>query len=218
MRIFVDIYRFLFYSWGYDMAKLYFYYSAMNAGKSTTLLQSSYNYEERGMDTIIFAPAVDTRFGEATVYSRIGIRKEAIPFDSDTNILEITEQERERKDNLKCVLVDEAQFLSKAQVQMLVEIVSRLNIPALCYGLRSDFLGEPFEASKYLLAWAHELSEIKTICDCGSKATMNIRIDEEGHPVVHGSQVQIGGNDSYKSVCLNHFVEAIPLATPVEDV
>lgn len=192
------------------MAKLYFYYSAMNAGKSTTLLQSSYNYEERGMGTLLFAPAIDTRFGGPTIYSRIGIQKDALPFDEQTNLFQVVKEQQQNLPNLKCILIDEAHFLKKNQVAQLVSIIVELNIPVLTYGLRSDFLGETFEGSKYLLAWAHELVEIKTICHCGSKATMNMRIDEEGNPVILGNQVQIGGNSSYVSVCLKHFYEKVP--------
>jgi len=193
------------------VAKLYYYYSAMNAGKSTTLLQSSYNYVERGMSTLLFAPAIDTRFGTAVVYSRIGIKKQATPYTRDTDLFAITEEQKKEDPDLRCILVDEAQFLTKEQVQQLVGIVTRLDIAVLSYGLRSDFLGEPFEGSSYLLAWAHEIVELKTICHCGSKATMNMRIDENGQPVTEGNQVQIGGNDSYISVCMKHFIEAIPL-------
>ncbi|MCB1071505.1 MAG: thymidine kinase [Chlamydiia bacterium] len=191
------------------MAKTYFYYSAMNAGKSTTLLQSSYNYKERGMETLLFAPNFDDRFGDPAIYSRIGLKHEAILFDQDFNLFDFVEEKKKTIDNLRCILIDEAHFLTKAQVAQIITITKRLNIAALCYGLRSDFLGEPFEGSKYLLAWAEELVEIKTICHCGSKATMNMRIDSEGNPVKSGSQVQIGGNESYYSVCMKHYMEEV---------
>lgn len=189
------------------MAKLYFYYSAMNAGKSTTLLQSSYNYIERGMDTILFAPKIDERFGSPTIFSRIGMKKEAIGFFLEMDLYEYVKKAQQNLKNLKCVLIDEAHFLTKAQVNQLTKITSELSIPVLCYGLRSDFKGEPFEGSKYLLAWAQEIVEIKTICHCGRKATMNLRIDANGQPVEEGVQVQIGGNESYISTCLKHFRE-----------
>ncbi len=192
------------------MAKLYFYYSAMNAGKSTTLLQSSYNYKERGMQTLLFAPQLDTRFGAPMVHSRIGLKEEAIAFTDTFDFLSYTKAHR--PENLGCVLVDEAHFLKKQQVASLVEITKELGIPVLTYGLRSDFLGEPFEGSIYLLTWAEELVEIKTICHCGRKATMNVRIDAEGRPVTSGNQIQIGGNESYVSMCMLHFSEQIPLS------
>ncbi|MDJ0651860.1 MAG: thymidine kinase [Simkaniaceae bacterium] len=191
------------------MAKTYFYYSAMNAGKSTTLLQSSYNYKERGMETLLFAPNFDDRFGDPAIYSRIGLKKEANLFDKNFNLFDCVEKETEITGNLRCILIDEAHFLTKAQVAQIITITKRLNIAALCYGLRSDFLGEPFEGSKYLLAWAEELVEIKTICHCGKKATMNMRIDKQGNPVKTGSQVQIGGNESYYSVCMEHHMGGV---------
>lgn len=191
------------------MAKTYFYYSAMNAGKSTTLLQSSYNYKERGMETLLFAPNFDDRFGDPAIYSRIGLKQEAILFDKGFNLFDFVEEKTKIIDNIRCILIDEAHFLTKAQVAQVIMITKRLNIAALCYGLRSDFLGAPFEGSQYLLAWAEELVEIKTICHCGSKATMNVRVDSEGNPVKTGSQVQIGGNESYYSVCMKHFMEEV---------
>ena len=184
------------------MAKLYFYYSAMNAGKSTTLLQASYNYHERGMQTLLFAPKIDQRFGKTIIYSRIGLKQDAIPFDAAFNFFEYAEECLNTMTNLKCVLVDESHFLKKEQVEQLSDIATALGIPVLCYGLRSDFLGEPFEGSRYLLAWAEELTEIKTICNCGRKGTMNLRIDANGNPVTQGAQVQIGGNESYISQCM----------------
>ena len=193
------------------MAKLYYYYSAMNAGKSTTLLQSCYNYEERGMDTLLFAPAIDTRFESPTIYSRIGIQRDALPYSDTTELFEEASEAKVELPNLRCILIDEAQFLTKSQVQQLVRIVTELNVAVLAYGLRSDFLGEPFPGSSYLLAWAHEIVEIKTICHCGSKATMNMRKDETGTPVTQGDQVQIGGNDTYVSLCLKHYAEAVPV-------
>jgi thymidine kinase len=188
------------------MAKLYFYYSSMNAGKSTNLLQSSYNYRERGMNTLVLAPLLDDRFGVGRVTSRIGIESEAITFVGDTDLFELIEKHH-RASRLHCVLVDEAQFLTREQVFQLSELADKLGIPVLAYGLRTDFQGEPFEGSKYLLAWADTLNEIKAICHCGSKATMVVRLDAEGRAVTEGSQVEIGGNDRYVSMCRRHFKE-----------
>ena len=188
------------------MAKLYFYYSSMNAGKSTALLQSSYNYRERGMNTLVLAPRLDDRFGVGKVKSRIGIETDAAVFDAATDLFELIEQ-RNREEPLHCVLIDEAQFLTRDQVFALGEVTDKLQIPVLAYGLRTDFQGEPFEGSKYLLAWADNLKELKAICHCGSKATMVIRMDAEGNAVTEGSQVEIGGNDRYVSMCRKHFRE-----------
>lgn len=190
------------------MAKLYFYYSAMNAGKSTTLLQSSYNYCERGMDVLLFSPCIDTRFPKPSVYSRIGLKQEAFGFDAQFSFFPYVKEKMESLPKLRCILIDEAQFLTKEQVRELTKITTLLQIPVLCYGLRSDFQGEPFEGSQYLLAWAEELMEIKTICHCGRKATMNLRIDQNGNPIEEGSQIQIGGNESYVSTCMTHFRES----------
>jgi len=189
----------------FPLAKLFFYYSAMNAGKSTMLLQSSYNYQERGMATILFTPKIDNRFGVGKIHSRIGLDSEAVPFDAKFNMFDYIAAEQAKIPNLKCVLVDEAQFLTKDQVMQLTDIVDQLDIPVLAYGLRSDFRGEPFEGSLYLLAWADKLSEIKTICHCGRKAIMNMRIDENNRPVRSGAQIEIGGNERYISTCRKHF-------------
>lgn len=188
------------------MAKLHFYYSAMNAGKSTTLLQSNYNYQERGMHTLLLVPAVDTRFGSGKIASRIGLEANALNFDRQANLFtDVSQQMQTAREPIRCVFVDEAQFLTKEQVLQLTQIVDELKIPVLAYGLRSDFLGEPFEGSQYLLAWAEDLVEIKTICHCGRKATMNLRIDEKGQAVKSGAQIEIGGNDRYVAVCREHF-------------
>lgn len=192
------------------MAKLYFYYSAMNAGKSTTLLQASYNYMERGMQTLLFAPEIDKRFDRTVVYSRLGIKQEAIPFGESFNFFDAVEERLAAMPGLRCVLVDEAHFLKKNQVAQLTEIATELNIAVLCYGLRSDFLGEPFEGSQYLLAWAEELTEIKTICNCGRKGIMNMRIDAQGNPVSAGAKIQIGGNESYISQCMKCYKKGVP--------
>jgi thymidine kinase len=186
------------------MAKLYFYYSSMNAGKSTALLQSSYNYKERGMNTLILAPNFDDRYGVGKVTSRIGIDAEAVAFRDSDDIYALVE-ERHQVEILHCVLIDEAQFLTRDQVFALGEVADRLNIPVLAYGLRTDFQGEPFPGSKYLLAWADNLMELKAICHCGSKATMVLRLDGAGMVVTEGSQVEIGGNDKYVSTCRKHF-------------
>lgn len=186
------------------MAKLYFYYSAMNAGKSTHLLQSSYNYRERGMETLIFTPRLDNRYKVGQVASRIGLQAPATIFDSNEDLFQLARRAN-RKRALSCVLVDEAQFLSKAQVYQLGEVVDQLNVPVLAYGLRTDFRGELFEGSQYLLAWADELKELKTICHTGSKATMVVRVDENGRAVTAGAQVEIGGNERYISVSRKEF-------------
>ena len=188
------------------MAKFYFYYSSMNAGKSTALLQSSYNYRERGMNTLVLAPLLDDRYGVGKVSSRIGLESEAISFSQEDDLLEIVNNAI-KDQPLHCVLIDEAQFLTKDQVFQLGEVTDNLNIPVLAYGLRTDFQGEPFEGSKYLLAWSDNLKELKAICDCGTKATMVIRLDEGGNVVTQGSQVEIGGNTRYVSMCRKHFKE-----------
>jgi thymidine kinase len=182
------------------MAKLFFYYSAMNAGKTTTLLQSAYNYHERGMRTLILSPSVDTRYGEGVVGSRIGLRAQGRRIARDADLMAIVKTDVATRGALHCVLVDEAQFLSRAQVWQLSDVVDKLDIPVLAYGLRSDFRGELFEGSQYLLAWADNLVEIKTICHSGKKATMVVRVDENGRAVLDGPQIQIGGNERYVSV------------------
>ncbi|BDU14971.1 thymidine kinase [Lysobacter auxotrophicus] len=182
------------------MAKLYFYYSAMNAGKTTTLLQSAHNYRERGMRVAILTPRLDDRAGAGVVASRIGLRSEGIAFEHNDDLDAIVRRDIAQHGTLNCVLVDEAQFLTKAQVWQLSEVVDALRIPVLCYGLRTDFRGELFEGSQYLLAWADELTEIKTICHTGKKATMVVRVDAQGRAVREGPQVEIGGNDRYVSV------------------
>jgi len=173
------------------MAQLYFYYSAMNAGKSTTLLQSAHNYRERGMRALMFTPAIDDRAGGPKIHSRIGISAEATPFDDRYDFLAAVEAESER-DAVHCVLIDEAQFLTPRQVLQLTQVCDRLSIPVLCYGIRTDFQGEPFAGSKYLLAWADNIIEIKTICRSGKKATMNARLDAQGRRVTEGAQIDIG--------------------------
>jgi thymidine kinase len=190
------------------MAKLYFYYSAMNAGKSTMLLQSSYNYKERGMDTLLFIPEIDKRYGIGKIRSRIGLDEQAFSFAPDFDLFTYTKAQQAQNAKLRCVLLDEAQFLTKAQVIQLTEIVDKLDLPVLAYGIRSDFQAEPFPGSLYLLTLADNIVEIKTICHCGRKALMNRRIDDKGQVVKEGEQVQIGGNERYLAMCRKHFKEA----------
>ena len=187
------------------MAKLYFYYAAMNAGKSTVLLQSSHNYRERGLSTILFTPAIDTRYKKGTIYSRIGLSEPAWTFQTVDDLYERVSAHLKSGLSCACVLIDEAQFLTRAQVNQLTLITDELAIPVLAYGLRTDFRGDLFPGSQYLLAWADELVEIKTICHCGRKATMNLRINAEGRAIREGEQVLIGGNEAYVSTCRLHF-------------
>lgn len=187
------------------MAKLYFYYSTMNAGKTTTLLQSAYNYHERGMRTLILTPKLDDRAGVGVVASRIGLKAQAKTFTQGDDITSVVRQELAAKGKIDCVLVDEAQFLSKAQVWQLSDVVDSLNIPVLAYGLRTDFRGELFEGSQYLLAWADNLIELKTICHTGRKANMVVRVDAQGRVVTDGPQVEVGGNERYVSVSRPEF-------------
>ena len=185
------------------MAKLYFYYSTMNAGKSTALLQAAYNYAERGLSTLLFIARLDDRAG-GRIASRIGIAADAARFDAATDFWELLGQARTH-----CVLIDEAQFLSKAQVRQLARVVDEANIPVMCYGLRTDFRGELFPGSAALLAWADTLSELKTICCCGRKATMVVRVSPDGVVERAGQQVEIGGNERYVPLCRKHFSEAL---------
>ena len=188
------------------MAKLYFNYSSMNAGKSTMLLQANHNYQERGMSTIIYTSSVDDRYGKKEIVSRIGLKAESNIFSSDTNIYkEVISFNKDKR--VDCVLIDEAQFLSKDQVAQLGQLVDDLDIPVLTFGIRTDFKGNLFEGSKYLLAWADNLKEIKTVCHCGSKATMVLRLDENGNVLETGDQIEIGGNEKYVSICRKHFYE-----------
>ncbi len=190
------------------MSKLYFYYSSMNAGKTTALLQSSYNYNERGMNTLLFTAAIDNRYEVGKIKSRIGLEAEATAFKPDDDLYKIVFTENE-KNKIDCVLIDEAQFLTKDQVFQVSEVPDILNIPVLTYGLRTDFRGNLFEGSQALLAWADELKELKTICHCGKKATMVVRLDENNKVVQEGSQIEIGGNDRYFSLCRKHFKEQV---------
>ena len=190
------------------MAKLYFYYASMNAGKSTTLLQADFNYRERGMRTMLYTAAVDDRSGHGVVDSRIGLRAEANIYGVGTGIRTEVEEEIKRR-QVDCILLDEAQFLTRAQVIELASICDDLDIPVLAYGLRTDFQGHLFEGSGALLALADTLVELKAICECGRKATMNLRVDEDGRAVRAGAQTEIGGNDRYIALCRRHFMERL---------
>lgn len=177
----------------------------MNAGKSTNLLQAEFNYRERGMNPVLLSPLIDNRHGVGKITSRIGLQADAFGISPDTNVFEFI-QVKHTQATIDCLLVDEAQFLSEAQVKQLAQCADELNIPVLCYGLRTDFQGNLFPGSKVLLGWADTLSEIKAICHCGRKATMNLRINEQGIAVTDGEQVVIGGNERYVAVCRRHFV------------
>ena len=190
------------------MAKLYFYYAAMNAGKSTTLLQADFNYRERGMQTMLWTAAFDNRAGSSTIGSRIALSAPAHSYDETIDLFEAVGNELKKR-KLDCVLVDEAQFLSQRHVRQLCEIADRLSIPVLCYGLRTDFQGKLFPGSAALLALADSLIELKAVCDCGRKATMNLRVDQDGHAVAAGAQTEIGGNDRYVALCRKHFFERL---------
>ena len=186
------------------MAKLYFSYSAMNAGKSTLLLQASHNYGERGMQTMLFTAKLDNRSLVGNITSRIGLSENALTFDNKDNLFKLVEKGNQ-KDKISCVFIDEAQFLTSNQVWELSEVVEKLNIPVMCYGLRTDFQGNLFEGSATLLAIADELKEIKTICHCGKKAIMVVRLDSGGKVIKEGAQIEIGGNEKYVSLCRKHW-------------
>lgn len=179
----------------------------MNAGKSTVLLQSNFNYKERGMDTLIYTSSFDDRYGVGKVTSRIGLSADAKIINKDLNLFIDIHHELQSYNKISCILIDEAQFLSKDHVLQLCQVVDKLNIPVLCYGIRTDFQGEPFEGSLYLLALADNLVEIKTVCHCGRKATMVIRVDVAGNKVTDGPKIQIGGNDLYVATCRKHFYD-----------
>jgi thymidine kinase len=190
------------------MAKLYFYYAAMNAGKSTTLLQADYNYRERGMETMLWTAAFDDRSGHGQIGSRIALSAPAATYSDDTDLFAAVGAELTRR-TLDCVLVDEAQFLTRDHVLQLCRIADEVGIPVLCYGLRTDFRGQLFPGSAALLALADALIELKAVCECGRKATMNLRVDAEGHAVAAGAQTEIGGNDRYIALCRRHFFERL---------
>lgn len=189
------------------MAKLYFYYSSMNAGKSTTLLQADFNYRERGMETMLWTASLDDRYGQGYVTSRIGLKADADKFDPATDLWAAITAEHSKRP-LACVLIDEAQFLSQAQVMQLARVTDEAGIPVLCYGLRTDFAAELFLGSAALLGLADNLVELKAVCHCGRKSTMNLRVDEAGRAVIDGAQTEIGGNDRYVAMCRKHFMEA----------
>ena len=188
------------------MAKLYFYYAAMNAGKSTTLLQADYNYRERGMETMLWTAGFDERSGYGQISSRIALSAPAATFSDAVDLFAAVSDELTRR-TLDCVLVDEAQFLTRDHVLQLCRIADDVGIPVLCYGLRTDFRGELFPGSAALLALADALVELKAVCECGRKATMNLRVDGEGRAVDAGAQTEIGGNDRYIALCRRHFFE-----------
>ena len=186
------------------MAKLHFFYSTMNAGKSTSLLQSNHNYLESGLDTMIFLPNETSKLSKGRIVSRIGLKAKAIIANKDFNFIEYVKNNKTKQ--LSCILIDEAQFLTKNQVRQLGQVADKLNYPVMCYGIRTDFRGELFEGSSELLALADNLIELKTICShCVRKATMVVRRDKEGKVVTEGTKVVVGGNDSYTPVCRNHF-------------
>ena len=190
------------------MAALHFIYSTMNAGKSTALLQTSHGYRERGLETMVFTSSKDDRYGKSEVVSRVGLRSAAYTYAESDNIYEMVQNENE-KNKLSCILIDESQFLTKAQVEQLGKIVDELNITVMAFGIRTDFQGELFEGSKYLLAWADRLKELRAVCHCGSKATMIVRVSEDGSVIRSGDQVEIGGNERYHSLCRKHFYDGI---------
>ena len=190
------------------MAKLYFYYAAMNAGKSTTLLQADFNYRERGMETMLWTASFDDRAGAGAIASRIALNAAANTYGPDIALYsEFAEELKKRK--LHCILVDEAQFLTRDHVLQLCRVADELSIPVLCYGLRTDFQANLFEGSAALLALADALVELKAVCECGRKATMNLRVDAEGYAVAAGAQTEIGGNDRYVALCRRHFFERL---------
>ena len=195
------------------MAKLYFHYSTMNAGKSTLLLQASYNYIERGMEAYLLTANFDNRAGSSKIASRIGIAAEADTYASDSDLFAMSAG-RLAKGPVACVMVDEAQWLTREQVWQLARAVDDLDVPVMCYGLRVDFRGELFPGSATLLALADEMREVRTICHCGKKATMVIRVDAEGNALMEGAQVEVGGNDRYISLCRRHWREAVGARAP----
>ena len=190
------------------MAKLYFYYASMNAGKSTTLLQAAFNYQERGMETMLWTAELDDRYEVGAITSRIGLKAEAHRFRPETNLFDDVLAEQARRP-LACVLVDEAQFLSRDQVLQLARLADEKNIPIVTYGLRTDFLAELFPGSAALLGIADTLVELKAVCECGRKATMNLRVDADGNAVKEGAQTEVGGNDRYVALCRKHFMEKV---------
>lgn len=198
------------------MAKLYFRYSAMNAGKSTSLLQVAHNYEEQGRAVRLYTAAIDDRYGVGRVTSRLGPQREALVFDGDFDFQQaLSDSDWHNRFGLACLLVDEAQFLTPTQVQQLHKLSHLADIPVICFGLRSDFKGEPFPGAAYLLSLADTIEELKTICSCTRRATMNMRVDEKGEMVSSGNQVEIGGNSRYRQVCAGCFYQSAERILPV---
>ena len=190
------------------MARVHFIYSTMNAGKSTALLQTNFGYLEKGMNTLLYTSEKDNRYGDSEIVSRIGLKSKAETFKDSDNLFDCVSIAH-KKNAIDCVLIDEAQFLTKEQVHQLGRVVDELDVTVLAYGIRTDFRGELFEGSRYLLAWADRLSEIRTVCHCGRKATMIVRVDAKGDIVREGEQVEIGGNERYLSLCRHHFNQGI---------
>ncbi len=190
------------------MAKLYFYYSSMNAGKSTTLLQADFNYRERGMQTMLWTAELDDRYDRGVITSRIGLEAEAHLFRPETDILVEVQTELKVRP-VACMMIDEAQFLTKEQGYQCAAVADELGIPVICYGLRTDFRGDLFPGSAILLGIADSLSEIKAVCHCGNKSTMNLRVDGDGVPIREGEQTQVGGNERYVAMCRKHFMQAL---------
>lgn len=191
------------------MAALHFYYAAMNAGKSTYLLQTHFNYNERGMKTLLFSPAIDTRSGSGQITSRIGIHAPSILFDETFHFLRFIEQTC-KQETVHAVLIDEAQFLKEKQVMQLTDVVDKWGMPVLTYGLKTDFRGRLFEGSKALLEWAEHLREIKNVCQCGKKAILTARLNAQGQALQEGEQIQIGGNEQYQTFCRKHYKALFP--------
>ena len=189
------------------MAKLHFFYSTMNAGKSTSLLQSNHNYIENNLKTMLFIPKHTESMSYGKIVSRIGIEADALLFNKDFNFLKFVEENKSV--NLGCILIDEAQFLTKDQVFQLGQIVDQLNIRVMAYGIRTDFQGELFTGSMYLLAWSDRLKELRAVCHCGKKATMIVRVNEDGSVIREGDQIDIGGNEKYLSLCRKHFSQGL---------
>ena len=191
------------------MAKLYFNYSTMNAGKSTMLLQAAYNYEERGMRAVLLIAAFDERAGKGVIGSRIGLQANAIAFEQDADLLALITELSGSGEPVACVFVDEAHFMTRDHIWQLARVVDRLNIPVMVYGLRTDFQGKLFPASQELMAISDEMREVRTICHCGRKATMVVRLDSDGNVVREGAQIDVGGNEKYVSLCRRHWEDAM---------
>ncbi|WP_337269001.1 thymidine kinase [Oryzifoliimicrobium ureilyticus] len=191
------------------MAKLYFHYSTMNAGKSTMLLQASYNYQERGMRVLLLLAAFDNRAGQGLIGSRIGLQAPAVVFHLDTNLFDLVKEANGEGEPIACVFVDESNFMTREHVWQLARVVDCLGIPVMAYGLRTDFKGRLFPSSEELMAIADELREVRTICHCGRKATMVVRLDAQGKVLTEGAQIMVGGNESYVSLCRMHWDEAV---------